>query len=367
MKIFECQSCGNTLHFDNTTCIECGHRLGYLPDAFLISAVEPIGDQWRALADPTRSYFFCSNATDGACNWLIPASTGDGSPAPALCACCKHNRLVPDLTDPKHFAAWLALEHAKHHLFYSLMRWKLPIPDRTEDPEGGLAFEFLADVAKSDGKVDHVMTGHDNGIITLNIAEADDSEREKLRVEMGEPYRTLLGHFRHEIGHYYWDRLVRDSKSIDRCRALFGDDREDYGEALKRHYEQGAPANWQEHYISSYASTHPWEDFAETWAHYMHMVDALETAYAFGLVIRPKAKQGKPLETTVGFDPYTSGSIDELLKSWVPVTVALNSLNRSMGQPDMYPFVLPEAVTAKLAFIHDVVRGAKATQQQRAA
>jgi hypothetical protein len=362
MKIFECQSCGNTLHFENSTCVGCGHRLGYIPDAFVISALELNGDRWTALADPSRSFLFCSNATDGACNWLIPADSGV-----VFCDCCRHNKLLPDLSDPKHFAAWLRLEQAKHRLFYSLMRWKLPLPNRTDDPEQGLAFEFLADLPKPDGNVEHVMTGHDNGIITLNIAEADDAEREALRIAMGEPYRTLLGHFRHEIGHYYWDQLVRDTDWVTSCREMFGDDRADYDEALKLHYENGPPADWQNHFISSYASTHPWEDFAETWAHYMHMVDALETAYSFGLAIGAKLGKTDAQKAAVAFDPYMSGSITDLLKAWVPVTVALNSLNRSMGQPDLYPFVLPDAVNAKLGFIHDLVRGARMAQQRVAA
>jgi hypothetical protein len=91
----------------------------------------------------------------------------------------------------------------------------------------------------------------------------------------------LLGHFRHEVGHYFWDRLVAtDPHQLEEFRVLFGDDRQDYGEALKRHYDEGAPANWQDTYISMYATMHPWEDFAETWAHYLHIVDTLETAGA---------------------------------------------------------------------------------------
>jgi hypothetical protein len=362
MKIFQCQSCGNTLHFENSTCVECGHRLGYIPDAFVMSAVEPNGDAWSALADPSRTFFFCSNAADGACNWLIPAGSDN-----TLCDCCRHNKMLPDLTDPTHFAAWLSLEQAKHRLFYSLMRWQLPIPTRAEDADAGLAFEFLADLPTPDGAVEHVMTGHDDGIITLNIVEADDAEREARRVAMGEPYRTLLGHFRHEIGHYYWDRLVRDSALLSRFRELFGDERADYGDALKTHYENGPPADWQSRFISAYASTHPWEDFAETWAHYMHMVDALETAYAIGLAIRPSTDGGKGKEIAIAFDSYTTGSINDLLKAWVPVTVALNSLNRSMGLPDPYPFVLPVAVNDKLGFIHEAVRSAHDMRQSNAA
>lgn len=350
MRLFQCQSCGNAVHFDNTACVECGHRLGYLPEAEVVTAVEPEGDSWRALADPQRRYLFCDNAAYDSCNWLVPADGGHG-----LCPSCRHNHRVPDLGIAENLTAWRRIEAAKRQLFYSLMRWHLPLETRIEDPDGGLAFDFLAPIAGEP----KVLTGQDNGLITLDIGEAHDAEREARRTAMGEPYRTLLGHFRHEIGHYYWDRLVRDAPAVlARCRALFGDERADYGEALARHYAAGAPADWPGRFISAYASCHPWEDFAETWAHYIHMVDALETAHAFGLVVRPRLRGTAALEAAVGFDPYTSGDLDDLVAAFVPVTVALNSVNRSLGQPDLYPFVLPGAVLDKLRFIHDLIRGA---------
>jgi len=244
---------------------------------------------------------------------------------------------------------------AKRHLFYSLMRWRLPMPTRSEDPEHGLAFEFLADIAKNDGTVEPVLTGHNTGLITLNIAEADDAEREKRRVSMREPYRTLLGHFRHEVGHYYWERLVRDRGNIDRCRQLFGDETQDYREALKRHYETGAPANWQAAFVSAYATAHPWEDFAETWAHYIHVVDGLETARSFGIKVRLAAKNAEGLSVELEFQPYAAANAQDLVDDWVPLTVAINSLNRSIGQPDFYPFVLSPPVIDKLQFIHEII------------
>ena len=152
------------------------------------------------------------------------------------------------------------------------------------------------------------MTGHDNGLITINLAEADDSERERMRRQMGEPYRTLLGHFRHEIAHYYWDRLVRDAPGIEAFRQLFGDEREDYGAALQRHYANGPPPDWQERFVTTYASTHPWEDWAETWAHYFHMVDTLETASAFGMRVRPRVTKGADLSTAIDFDPHSAAA-----------------------------------------------------------
>ena len=201
------------------------------------------------------------------------------------------------------------------------------------------------------------MTGHENGLITINLAEADDSERERQRRQMGEPYRTLLGHFRHEIAHYYWDRLVANGPGIDEFRDIFGDERQDYVEALNRHYANGPPADWYEHFVTSYASTHPWEDFAETWAHYFHMVDTLETAAAFGLRVRPRVTMGADLATVIDFDPHIS-DMDRIIDAWLPLTFAANSLNRSMGLPDLYPFVLAPPVIVKLSFIHDRIRTA---------
>lgn len=356
MKIFECQHCRNPVHFDNTVCVECGHRLGYLPERFTVSAVEPDGDGWRALADPARPYIFCDNAASDACNWLVPADAGR-----TLCEACRHNRTIPDLAVPENLAAWRKLELAKHHLFYSLMRWDLPMPDRSEDPQEGLAFDFLADTATPDGSVERVLTGHDAGLITINIVEADDAERERLRTQMGEPYRTLLGHFRHEVGHYYWDRLVRDRGNLERFRTLFGDERADYMAALQRHYQNGPPADWMIAHISTYATAHPWEDFAETWAHYIHMVDALETARSFGLTMRPRIRNAERLTGEVDFQPYAAADAAELLDAWVPLTVAINSVNRSMGQPDLYPFVLSGPVTEKLQFMHELVHGLRDT------
>ncbi|SON56908.1 hypothetical protein HDIA_3367 [Hartmannibacter diazotrophicus] len=353
MKIFECQSCGNAVHFDNTACLQCGHWLGYIPGLAGMSAVEEDNGVWRALIDG-GSYFFCDNAKRDACNWLLPARHG-----PGLCAACRHNQTVPDLTQPENQTRWVKLERAKRHLFYSLTRWQLPMPSRTEDPNEGLAFDFMADVTKPDGTVEPVMTGHQDGLITINIAEADDVEREGRRTAMAEPYRTLLGHFRHEVGHFYWNLLVRDGGRLDGFRHIFGDERADYGEALEQHYEQGPRADWPLHHISSYASAHPWEDFAETFAHYVHMVDGLETARSYGIAIRAHVDVGDGLESPMAANPYHTERVDDLIEPWVPLTVAMNSLSRSMGQPDLYPFILSEPVKEKLGFVHDLIRSAR--------
>jgi hypothetical protein len=347
MRLFKCQACGQILHFENILCEKCGHRLGYLPAATTMSAIEPEGDDWKALAAPGALFRFCDNARHDSCNWLIDTQSPE-----TLCLCCRHNRVIPDISQDENAQAWRKIEWAKHRLFYSLVRLKLPLATKLEQPETGLAFDFLADSAEHGTKV---MTGHDNGLITIALKEADDAEREKSRVAMREPYRTLLGHFRHEVGHYFWDRLVRDGGKLDACRALFGDDTLDYGQALQRHYENGAPADWPSSFVTAYATMHPWEDFAETWAHYLHLVDTLETAGTFGLSTRPVVAQNDALDSSVDFDPYRTQPFDRLVESWMPLTIALNSLNRSMGQPDLYPFVLSPPALEKLAFVHGLV------------
>lgn len=352
MKRFVCPHCRADVYFDNTVCVSCGRQLGYVPERFEMATLDPQTRAWQTAESGGPAHLPCENRQYDACNWLRPATSSDHR-----CVACQHNRTVPDLSVAENVTNWRKIELAKRYLFYSLMRWRLPIPNRNGDPEKGLAFDFLSDVVQQDGTVQPVLTGHDTGLITLNIAEADDAEREKRRSAMGEPYRTLLGHFRHEVGHYYWDRLVWDGGKVERARQLFGDERENYGEALKRHYEKGPPADWQEAFISSYATAHPWEDFAETWAHYIHMADALETAKVFGINVHPEPSASPNEATEVDFDPYYVAAAQALVHAWVPLTVAINSVNRSMGQPDLYPFVLSPPVVAKLQFIHQLIHG----------
>jgi hypothetical protein len=239
---------------------------------------------------------------------------------------------------------------------YSLLCLSLPLRDKGEDPDKGLAFAFLGDPNPRFEETRQVITGHAGGLITLNIAEADDAIREKMRLAMNEPYRTLLGHFRHESGHYYWERLVAHGDGLGPFRELFGDEREDYDRALKRHYEQGVPPNWPQRFISAYASAHPWEDWAETWAHYLHMVDTLETAREFGVHVSPRPPNRQTVDPRITLVGCRPASFDEALENWMPLTCVINSLNRSMGQPDMYPFVLSIPVIEKLKFVHAVIR-----------
>jgi hypothetical protein len=364
MKVFACASCGHPLFFENVQCNGCGRRLAYLSDRGTLGPLEradalpagadPLTGLFKALAPAARGgrYRICKNAIDhGACNWAVPEA--DDTP---FCRACRLNEIIPNLSSPHAVEAWLRVERAKRRLVYTLLELGLKVESRREQPQGGLGFAFKEEIGG-----ERVMTGHEQGLITLNLAEADAPFREKLREQMGEAYRTLLGHFRHEIGHYYWDRLVRDTPRIDAFRDTFGDERASYDEALQRHYASGAPGDWPLRFVSAYASMHPWEDWAESWAHYLHMVDTLGTARSYGLQLRPEAGKGakadlKELKVTardLDFDDF-----DDLLRGWVPLTVALNSLNRSMGHPDLYPFVLSERAIGKLRFVHDVIEHA---------
>lgn len=348
MRLFECQNCGQVLFFENQSCGRCGDRLGFLPVQGQLSALEGSGPSWTALAEPGTPWRFCQNADSSVCNWLIPESSGE-----RFCLACRHNRMVPDLSVPTNLQAWAKMEAAKHRLFYTLLRLGLPTPNRVDNPSAGLVFDFLSDPDGPGGT--KVMTGHEDGLITMAVAEADDAEREARRARMGEPYRTLLGHFRHEVGHFYWDMLIRDGGRTEAFRAVFGDESQDYQAALKRHYANGPPPNWQDRFVSAYSASHPWEDWAESWAHYLHIIDSLETAGSFGLEVNPSIDPDHVLQTNTGVDPYSAEPIGGLVHRWLPLTIALNAMNQSMGLNDLYPFVLSPAVIAKLGFIHEVV------------
>ena len=355
MKLFTCQSCRQLLYFENTHCERCGHMLGYLPDIGTLSALEPTNDDaWTAMAAPGPLYRMCANAAQAACNWLVPAD----SPTP-FCVACQHNRTIPDLSTPENLLSWQKLESAKRRLFYTLLKLELPIPTKFEDEAKGLAFDFLADPDAPGLNAPRVMTGHDNGLITINLAEADDAERERRRSSLGEPYRTILGHLRHEVGHYYWDRLVMDGGRVDAFRTLFGDERQDYGEALQAHYAKPPSNDWQGSFVSNYAAAHPWEDFAETWAHYLHIIDTLETARAFRVRVDPVAAQNEDLSAEVDFNVYKVEGIEPIVDAWLPPSAAANSLPPSRGQPDLYPFVLSEVVIEKLGYMHHLLRDSR--------
>ncbi|OHV75952.1 putative zinc-binding metallopeptidase [Rhizobium sp. LCM 4573] len=350
MRLYDCDHCGQPVHFDNRFCVSCGHRLAFVPERLAMHALREDEDgTWHLVAAPAYKVRFCANAAMDICNWTVAEEDPH-----AYCSSCRHNRLVPDTSTEAGLTQWRRIGQAQRHLFYSLLRWNLPRADREEDPQGGLVFDFLVDEIGADGAVIPARTGHENGVIAIRAAEADDLTREEVRVSMKEPYRTLLGHFRHEIGHYIWNRLVLDADRLEPFRLAFGDEREDYGAALRRHYENGPPANWQENCISAYASAHPWEDFAECFAHYVHIVDTLETARSYGMAIEPRGHED--LAAVVVFNPYAARDAEQLVAAWIPFSLALNGIHRSMGVPDFYPFILTPTVVAKLEFIHALIR-----------
>lgn len=352
-RSYRCQ-CGRPVFFLNSECLACHAQLGFVPDLGEVRALQPSGNGLFRIAGYDATVRRCANfETPAGCNWLV----GADDPNP-LCRACRLNRTIPDLSDADNRRYWRAIENAKRRLVSQLLDLDLPVRSKvSEDPERGVAFDLLR--SPPDGP--RVLTGHASGLITLNVEEADDAKREKIRHELREPYRTLLGHFRHEIGHYYWDRLVAGTAWHEPFRALFGDERADYAAALKANYENGPPADWADWHISSYASTHPWEDWAETWAHYLHVVDSLDTALGFGLSGDDVEAQTEPFTLDDLYAPEHPDAAHALylLNSWLELTTVLNELARSMGQPDFYPFVMSRPVVRKLHFIQLVVKGAQ--------
>ncbi len=339
MRTFECE-CGARVFFVNTRCVTCGRELAFLPDRGRMVSLDTEGGVLRCIGLEDARYRRCANQLEfDVCNWLVP----DGEPH-QRCQSCRLNRVVPNQGDQANRAPWTEVERSKRHLVYTLNQLGLPVRPKSDDPRG-LAFDILDDR----GAEEPVMTGHADGVITLNLREADPVSREAARIALHEGYRTVLGHLRHEVGHYYWDLLVAGTPRHDAFRARFGDERADYVAALRRHYETLAlPGVWQGAFISAYARVHPWEDWAETWAHYLHMVDTLETASHFGLAAGGAKGAGE-----------TGWQFDALVEQWSELAVALNALNRSMGMPDAYPFTVSDAVKEKLRFVAEVIGGTR--------
>ena len=352
MIIYNCDVCGHQIYFENTLCLSCGSQLGYLPLLDHVSSLESVdGVMWKSLAPQAQGALYrkCQNYyKENICNWMVPQNDPYD-----FCLSCRLNEMIPDLSIPENREYWHRLEMAKRRLVYTLLRLGLPLRNKKEDPENGLAFEFLADdEIPQEQESKRVFIGHYQGKITINIAEANDAIREKMRLDMNEEYRTLLGHFRHEIGHYYWFLLVENNQDLlFQFRQIFGNEEEDYGQALKHYYENGPVADWSQYYVCAYASAHPWEDWAESWAHYFHMFDALETAQALGLTA--KFKEGRELKI-INWEAQLQ-NFDTMKSQWGYLCATLNSLNRSMGMKDVYPFVLPQPGIEKLRFIHQVI------------
>lgn len=331
MKSFRCRVCDNPLHFENSVCVSCGTALGF---SRAERTIVPVDDQGRYVDAVGLIWHVCRNLALSGCTWLAPLEGGQ-------CFACDLTRTRPSDEDLVGLENYPAAERAKRHLVFELDTLGFRVvgkdPETGGDPEQGLAFDLLSSVEEN------VVIGHEDGVITIDLAESDDAHREKVRLQLAEPYRTMLGHFRHEVGHYYEWQLVRGDELMSRARELFGDESADYQEAIDRHYADGPPAGWEESHISTYATMHPFEDFAETWAHYLHICDTVETAAEYGL-------------TAVAPVSAFSSFRDVVTGVWVPLTVALNMINRSMGKDDLYPFVIPASVLDKLEFVADLPR-----------
>ena len=368
LKRYRCQ-CGNAVFFRNSVCLFCKSALGFdgvlgllIPitlssDNFDSNVWELLGQSESTAGASGKHYRRCANLhTPAACNWLLDAL----EPATKIyCLACSLNRTIPDLTDsahPENNVYWGRVELAKRRMLAGLMGLGLTITSKADDPIYGLAF----DLVNTQIGASPVLTGHDNGLITLNLQEADDAFRESVRTAMGEPYRTLLGHFRHETGHYFWDVLIKNSVWLDKFRQLFGNESQDYACSLQNNYAVGPPRDWFLSHVSSYASSHPWEDWAETWAHYLHMCDTCDTATSLGLAMNSQLLEFTPFTLDALYDTQDETAISFLtfINEWAGLTVLLNEMNRTMGQSDFYPFALPDAVVTKLHFIHLVVQAA---------
>lgn len=338
MKTFHCQ-CGSRVFFENTACLTCGRALGFDPDTLELLSLDTMPDGLLAAASG-RQFRRCGNHFEhGNCNWLVPADSAE-----ALCASCRLNRIIPALSKPGNRDLWTKVEQAKRRLLYSLFSLGLPLE---REGSADLRFRIMEDRRRNPDVFEtFVATAHLDGTITINIAEADDATRHAVREQMMERYRTVLGHLRHESGHFYFSLLTAEPGTLNECRELFGDERGDYESALRTHYENGPPADWRYRFVSAYAAAHPTEDFAETFAHLLHIHDALESARTAGLA--PKASSD--------VDHRDGAGDDDWLDDWIELAITLNEIGRSLGSGDTYPFVLTEPVKAKLAFMNRVVR-----------
>ncbi|MEY4580452.1 MAG: hypothetical protein RL701_5155 [Pseudomonadota bacterium] len=353
MRSFACVQCGQLLFFENSHCLRCGAELGFVPQHIALCTIEATGSrgyrlQGERVQHEKRVYKRCGRAQLAACNWLV--AEGDDE----LCESCRLTGSAPKLRNDAQLKAFAKAEGAKRRLIYQLLDLGLPIVTRAQDPARGLGFVLALRSAS-----EPVLTGHLDGLITVDLSECDNAHRERLRECFGEPYRTLLGHFRHEIGHYYWNVLIDDTGSHAQFRQYFGDERMDYAAALQRNYHGPVQGDWSQRHVSAYAASHPWEDWAETFAHYLHIRDTLQTAAHFGLHVSPRAATIPPAGGKLSAratDITAQRDFAAVIAEWLPLTYAFNAANRSMGKEDLYPFVLAPQVIEKLAFVHDLVR-----------
>ena len=359
MKTFTCQ-CNHTIHFVNTKCIACNAMLGFVPEDLQLTALTITSERLYKVAINDNLYKQCKNYWHhDVCNWMVPHDDPND-----LCQSCRLNVTIPNLEKPENLNLWYRMETAKRALLFTLFKLNLPVISRFIEPKIGLGFSFLEDQIEDEygnelTVKNFVVTGHSAGLITLNLNEALDSARIEMREKMNERYRTLIGHFRHESGHYYWDRLIKHSSLIEPFRELFGDERLSYTQSLEQYYKNGPADNWQNVWISAYASMHPWEDWAETWAHYLHMVDTLETANNYEISIAGNQVKNPLMYSDKIDDAYTAISFTQLFNDWCRLTKSFNAINRSMGHDDAYPFVISITALDKLRFVHQAIKYAK--------
>jgi hypothetical protein len=337
MRIFRCDHCAAIVPFAASECGRCGVALGYVPDDRRLRELSAVESTATFLVPGHEAAMWrCLNAAWG-CNWMLPAG-GDS----VWCRSCELTRGRPDVDRQDSIEAWMTAEAAKRRLVHELDALALPMEPRSDEAPDGLAFD-LVHVPGETG-----VTGHRDGIVTLDLAEADDRHREAVRRQFDEPFRTVIGHLRHEIGHHYWNRLVGQTDHLAHFRRLFGDERVDYGNALDAHYAT-LDGGWDEQrFVTSYAAAHPLEDWAESFAHYLHIVDATDTAAAHDLLPG----------TRVAFDldePCPSPEFAEILAMWQPIADAVNDIAASLGVPAVYPFAPTGIVADKLAFVHHQV------------
>ncbi len=342
MQRFTCE-CGNSLFFGSTRCLSCGKEVGFDLCSGTMIKIAPSGKFRR-----------CQNGVfHGVCNWTVAEGSRD-----KLCLACTMNQVIPDLNDTRNKLLWERTETAKRRLLYTLHRLGIKIPSKKEDPQNGLAFEIVSIVLNPS-----VTTGHLNGVITVNLEEADDTYRQINRQQLGENSRTLLGHFRHESAHYFWRRFLSDLEWGDpqrmAFRERFGNESKDYAASLESHYRLGAPLEWEQQFISAYAASHPWEDWAETWAHYLQMVDGLETCEAMGIHVQNLTLPLMILPVQSGFlptclvpPPGEDDTFLAMLQRWLCLSTVLNEVSDSLGESPLYPFVISVPIAQKLRLAH---------------
>lgn len=353
MRLFSCKHCNNTLYFENSICLSCRNPIGFDSQQLRMLTIQKNKtDAFYTDIQSKKTYKYCQNANEATCNWLIPASSISN-----FCVACELNRTIPPLTTTQNRERWHKIEIAKHRLVYSLLKLELPIKKKINNSVEGIAFDFTAD-----HHTKSVMTGHQSGLITINIKEADEAERAKHKYDLNEKYRTLLGHFRHEIGHYYWDLLIKNNpKQLKKFRELFGNETMNYEQSLRNYYSN-PNKNTSNHYISIYATSHPWEDWAESWAHYMHLMDTVETAFNFGIQLDTESLSARNITAPKISNPYEIKKFIDIFNMWVPLGFAVNGLSRSMGHPEFYPFVISEEIIEKLSFIHKICKKNKISE-----